>query len=68
MPIMDGPAATKAIRALGYKGCIIGISGQVQEDDKRTFLDAGADVVLPKPVDVKTLEVLLGTCRISRAN
>ena len=56
MPNMDGPTATRIIRGMGFQGVIIGLTGQMQTEDKQCFLDAGADVVLPKPVDVKLLE------------
>ena len=55
MPKMNGPAAVKAIRSLGFKGVIIGVTGNVLTEDVETFLSHGADVVLPKPVDVEEL-------------
>jgi CheY-like chemotaxis protein len=54
MPVMDGPSATKAIRAAGYKRPIVGITGNVLESDKRIFLDAGASEVLYKPLTLKS--------------
>jgi len=47
---MNGPEASKAIRSLGYTGKIVGISGNVNEEDVKIFLSSGADLVLSKPV------------------
>ena len=54
MPIMDGPTATKQIRALGYRGVIIGVTGNALPDDISTFLASGADVVMTKPINIET--------------
>lgn len=56
MPKMDGPTATKEIRDLGYNGFIIGVTGTLHEEDQSTFMLAGADIVLGKPVSVKDIE------------
>jgi len=52
MPRMDGPTAALAIRSMGYKGLIIGLTGDAAEEDHRQFLSSGADHVLTKPLDV----------------
>ena len=49
MPNMDGPTATKELRALGYKGMIIGVTGNALPADVDIFLSAGATCVLTKP-------------------
>ena len=49
MPNMDGPTATKELRALGYKGMIIGVTGHALPADVDIFLSAGATCVLTKP-------------------
>lgn len=57
MPNMDGPTATKAIRALGYVAPIFGLTGNTLSSDVEFFLASGADRVLAKPLntDVFTL-------------
>ena len=55
MPTMDGPAAITAIRALGYTGIILGLTGNVAAGDQDTMVKAGADGVLTKPLDVNIL-------------
>eukprot|EP01042_Synura_sphagnicola_P036518 gene36518-biopygen8477 len=55
MPTMDGPTATRAIRSLGYKGIIIGVTGNSSPQDILLFTASGADLVLPKPLDVDLL-------------
>eukprot|EP00607_Mallomonas_marina_P000866 CAMPEP_0182437674 /NCGR_PEP_ID=MMETSP1167-20130531/85207_1 /TAXON_ID=2988 /ORGANISM="Mallomonas Sp, Strain CCMP3275" /LENGTH=474 /DNA_ID=CAMNT_0024630677 /DNA_START=695 /DNA_END=2119 /DNA_ORIENTATION=+ len=59
MPRMNGPEAVKRIRAAGYDGVIIGITGNALQVDIDYFLAHGADKVLPKPVDIKKLEEVL---------
>eukprot|EP00607_Mallomonas_marina_P000791 CAMPEP_0182431550 /NCGR_PEP_ID=MMETSP1167-20130531/50091_1 /TAXON_ID=2988 /ORGANISM="Mallomonas Sp, Strain CCMP3275" /LENGTH=271 /DNA_ID=CAMNT_0024618025 /DNA_START=142 /DNA_END=957 /DNA_ORIENTATION=+ len=52
MPVLNGPDAVKQIREMGYNGMVIGITGNVAQDDIDKFLASGADVILPKPLDV----------------
>ena len=49
MPNMDGPTATRELRALGYRGMIIGVTGNALPADVDIFLKAGATCVLTKP-------------------
>jgi CheY-like chemotaxis protein len=53
MPRVRGPEATKQIRALGYKGIIVGVTGNALPEDVKEFIDLGADIVLPKPFDLE---------------
>jgi CheY-like chemotaxis protein len=48
-----GPEATQKIRALGYTGVIVGVTGNVLEEDTKEFRDLGADAVLPKPFELQ---------------
>jgi len=59
MPNMDGPTATRKIREMGYKGLIIGVTGNALDDDIKHFKVQGADDVLPKPLDLNALQYLL---------
>jgi len=45
---MDGPTATKAIRALGYRNPVLGVTGNGQDFDVATFLASGANKVLTR--------------------
>jgi signal transduction histidine kinase len=56
MPLINGPDATKLIRALGYKGIILGITGNVLSEDIEYFKEHGADEVMSKPVSLKVIE------------
>jgi CheY-like chemotaxis protein len=58
MPVMDGVTATKALRAMAYPNLIIGITGNAMDDDVFAFLEAGADAVLLKPLQLASLETL----------
>lgn len=55
MPKMDGPTATTQLRNLGFDGLIIGLTGQLLEDEKAHFLNSGADEVLGKPLNTSLL-------------
>lgn len=50
MPVMDGLDSTRRMRAAGYKGAIVGITGDATAEDRALFMRAGADEVLSKPV------------------
>ena len=56
MPHMDGPTATREIRSLGYKGLIIGVTGNALPADTESFLTHGANRVLVKPLRVEILD------------
>lgn len=55
----DGPTATKEIRALGYHGPIIGVTGNVLQFDVDHFLACGADRVVAKPLRKEGIESIL---------
>ena len=55
MPNMDGPTATREIRALGYPGIIIGVTGNALAEDIELFMRCGANKVLPKPLRIEEM-------------
>ena len=59
MPIMTGPEATARIRALGYTGLILGVTGNALPEDIEHFTKCGANAVLTKPVNTDLLVKLL---------
>jgi CheY-like chemotaxis protein len=50
MPVIDGPTASKEIRALAYYSFIVGITGNALPDDIAHFKTCGVNAVLPKPL------------------
>jgi len=58
MPVMNGPASSKGIRELGCDSFIVGVTGNVLEDDVTFFKSCGANAVLAKPLDFTELENL----------
>lgn len=52
MPRMRGTEATAKIRKLGFKGIILGLTGNALEDDVKDFIRHGANKVMPKPFDL----------------
>ena len=59
MPVMTGVEATQALRDAGYPYLIIGVTGNVMDDDVRAYMDAGADMVVGKPLKRATLQSLI---------
>ena len=53
---MDGPAAACIMRSMGYKGIIIGITGDTGAKQITHYLQQGASRVLIKPVDLETIK------------
>ena len=48
---MDGPEAVQRMRAdLGYRGVVIGITGNALPEDLENFRQHGANIVLTKPL------------------
>ena len=56
MPVMDGVTATSNIRKLGYKGLIIGVTGNALSEDVNAFLSNGANIILTKPLSITAFD------------
>lgn len=50
---MNGQAATRHIREMGFQGVIIGVTGDLMDEDVKEFENCGADAVMAKPLDLK---------------
>ena len=65
MPVMDGPAASRAMRSLARPDAaripIIALTANAFEDDVMACLEAGMDAHMSKPVDIEQLKELMGT-------
>ncbi len=59
MPVMDGPTATKEIRALGYTAPIFGVTGNCLDFDIKRFKDCGATEVFAKPFLLETFHAAM---------
>jgi CheY-like chemotaxis protein len=58
MPVMNGPDACKEIRGLGCDAFIVGVTGNIMEEDVALFKAKGANGVLPKPFKLAQLDQL----------
>jgi CheY-like chemotaxis protein len=68
MPVMDGPTATKEIRALGYTAPIFGVTGNCLGFDIKRFKDCGATDVFPKPFSVDVFHTTMASITAASAN
>lgn len=66
MPVLNGPDATAELRALGIRVPVIGITGNALPEDRAHFMNAGADCVLTKPLDIRKLALALNEFRARR--
>lgn len=55
MPEMDGPTAARALRASGFAGALVLLTGHDLGTQDERVASAGFDVVLGKPVHTDTL-------------
>ena len=51
--------ATEELRRRGYQHIIVGVTGNVMEDDVLEYLSAGVDMVLAKPLRMPQLQRVL---------
>jgi CheY-like chemotaxis protein/anti-sigma regulatory factor (Ser/Thr protein kinase) len=59
MPGMDGPEATRAIRASGDRTPIVALTANAFEEDRRACLEAGMNDHLVKPLELEPLRSAL---------
>ena len=59
MPVMDGIAATRALRDSGAKVPIVGLTANAFADDQRQCLDAGMDDFVAKPITREKIRSIL---------
>ena len=59
MPVLDGVKATKILRENGYKKPIVSLSANVIEADRKSFIEAGIDSTLNKPIIPEELDQTL---------
>ena len=51
MPVMNGPDCVRELRKSGFKGLIIGVTGNAMKTDLNIFMEAGTNKVMTKPLD-----------------
>jgi hypothetical protein len=56
---MHGLEATRCIRSMGFKGCIIAVTGSTSQEDIDAFTSAGTDYFLEKPLNLQVLREIL---------
>ena len=58
--------AVRKLREDGYGKLVVGVTGNVLDDDVVEYLAAGADLVLGKPVKVDMLRMLVNHVKVHR--
>lgn len=58
MPTMSGVEAASRLRAAGYPYIIVGVTGNVMDEDIDEYLRAGANIVFSKPLQKRLLDML----------
>lgn len=66
MPRLSGPRAAQEIRAIGYTGIIVGITGKILAEDVKDFINHGADIVLGKPFDMDEFKRRVAELQVHR--
>lgn len=64
MPVMNGLEATSSLRRLGYLGPIVGVTGNMMQDDVTRFISAGATEVIGKPLKLERLREVLSSMHL----
>jgi len=59
MPKMDGVETVRIMRSLGYKNPIVALTANALAGQAEMFLNNGFDGFVPKPIDIRQLNVLL---------
>ncbi len=59
MPGMDGPAATRVLRAAGDRTPIVALTANAFAEDRQVCIEAGMDDHLVKPLEVEALRAAL---------
>ncbi len=59
MPVMDGIAAARAIRATGDPTPIIAMTANASDRDRQSCLEAGMDGFEPKPITLERLSAII---------
>jgi CheY-like chemotaxis protein len=68
MPEMDGFAAAKRLRELGYRGKLIALTASAMTSDRERCIEAGCDEYMSKPVDrARLLELIARAASENRA-
>ncbi len=61
MPTKSGPQTVREVRALGYSGLVVGVTGNALQSDINHFLLEGANAVLTKPLDLRLFQEAITT-------
>eukprot|EP01036_Dinobryon_divergens_P029562 gene29562-38680_t len=61
----DGLKAVRKLREDGYDKLVVGVTGNILDDDVMDYLSAGADMVIGKPVKADMLRLLVHYVKVN---
>ncbi len=67
MTNLDGLAATRLLRARGFDGAVVGLTGDETERSENDWVSAGANALLSKPVQFERLRAIVGSVLLNSA-
>ncbi|KDQ58727.1 hypothetical protein JAAARDRAFT_206584 [Jaapia argillacea MUCL 33604] len=59
MPVMTGEEAVRKLRSLGRTDLVVGCTGNALTEDQASYIEAGADYILTKPIMLRDLKPVL---------
>ena len=67
MTNLDGLAATRVLRARGFDGAVVGLTGDETERSESDWVSAGANALLSKPVQFERLRAIVASVLLNSA-
>ncbi|KAI5475883.1 hypothetical protein MNV49_000765 [Pseudohyphozyma bogoriensis] len=67
MPVMNGEDAVRTLREAGRVEYVVGCTGNALTEDQQSYLHAGADRIIPKPLLLRDVKAIVETAAERKA-